>query len=65
MVEALFKMSSGNGDFGSPPRMPAQLSRLCVADPDRAGTGNCKKASGSGSPHTLGLMGPFARCSAG
>lgn len=51
VVEALFKLSSGNGDFGSPPRMPAQLSRLCVADPERAGTGNCKKASrGGGSP---------------
>ena len=49
VVEALYKMSSGNGDFGSPPRMPAgaQFSRLCVADPERAGSGNCKKASGS------------------
>lgn len=43
VIGSLYRQASGGGDFGSPPHMPAQYSRLCVADPKRAGSGNCKK----------------------
>lgn len=42
VLAALYDEASGDGNFGKPARPPLEYSRVCVADPAKAGKGDCK-----------------------
>lgn len=64
VLASLFNTAAKDGSFGKPPTLPAQYSRLCVANPELAGTGACSKVKpGDFRIHTLGFRpSGWARC---
>lgn len=63
VLAELFKNGAADGDFGQPPVLPTQYSRICMAS-SRAGTGACSRVKpGSYRIHVLGFRPPgLARC---
>ena len=46
VISALYLAGNRAGSFGNPPRLPYTYSRVCVANKERAGKGNCSKVGG-------------------
>lgn len=39
VISQLFSIAAPTGSFGDPPQLPPRYSRVCLADPERAGKG--------------------------
>ena len=46
VISALYLAGNRHGSFGKPARLPYTYSRVCVANKERAGKGNCSKVGG-------------------